>query len=68
MSAVLVPELRKLLPINRLATTCHNPLNKAENIDEFIQPASSKPDSVLISAYVTDTRPDADFLCSFHPY
>ena len=45
-------------PINRLATTRYIPLNKAENIEEFIQPAS---------AYIPDTRPESDFLGSFTP-
>ena len=56
-------------PLNLLTTTRNILLNKAENVKEFFQPASSKPDPypVLISAYVADTRPDTDFLCSFHP-
>ena len=56
-------------PINWLATTRHFTLNKAENIENFFQPASDKPDPypVLTTAYVPDTRPDTDFLCSFHP-
>ena len=45
----------------------HIPLNKAENIEEFIQPTSGNPDTVLISACVPDTRPNTDFLCLFHP-
>ena len=69
MSSVsLVPEFCKLLPINQLATTRHIPLHKAENIEEFIQPVSVKPDPVLISAYITNTKGDTDFLCSVHPY
>ena len=65
-----VPSSENCLLINRLATTRDIPLNKAENIEEFIQPASGtpNPDPVLISVYVSDTRPDTDFLCSFHPY
>ena len=31
-------------PINQLATTRHIPLNEAENIEEFFQLASGKPD------------------------
>ena len=50
---------------HRLATTWHIPSNNAENIEKFIKPALGKPD--LILAYVPDTRPDTDFLCSFHP-
>ena len=52
-----------------LTTTRHILLNEAENVEEFIQPASSKPYPypVLISTYIADTRPDTDFLCSFHP-
>ena len=40
--------------INRLATTRHIPFTKAENNEEFIQPAVGKPDPdrVLITAYV----------------
>ena len=55
-------------PVNRLATTRHIPFNKAENIEEFIQPATGEPDPdpLLISAYVHDAWPDTDFLCSFH--
>ena len=56
--------------INHLANNRHIPANKSENIEEFIHPASSKPDPdpVLISAYVPDTLPDTDCLCSFHAY
>ena len=56
-------------PGNRLATTRHIPFNKAENIEKFIQSTTCEPDPdpVLISAYVPDTRPETDFLCSFHP-
>ena len=56
--------------INRLSMTRHIPLSKAENIEEFIQPASGKPDPepFLISAYVPDIQPETDFLCLFHTY
>ena len=55
--------------INQLATTQHFPFNKAESIEDFFQTVSDKPDPdlVLITAYVPDTLPDTDFLCSFHP-
>ena len=55
--------------INRLSTTRHIPLNKAETIEGIIQPASSKPnpDPVLIPAYLHGNQPDTDFLFSFHP-
>ena len=45
------------------------PSNKPENIEEFCQSASGKPDPdwFLISAYVPDTCPVTDFLCSFQP-
>ena len=59
----MVPEFWKLL--------CDQSISyyKIENIEDFIQPALDKPDPdpVLISAYVPDTRPDTDFLSSFHP-
>ena len=50
--------------MNQLTATRHVPLNKAENIEEFIQPASSipDPDPVLISAYVPDAPPDIYFV------
>ena len=63
----MAPEI--CCPINQLATTRHIPFNKAENIEEFFQPASGKPDPepILVLAYIPDdTWPDTDFHCSFH--
>mgnify|MGYP001796391359 CR=1 FL=1 len=45
-------------PIDRMAPSRHIPSNKTENIEEC--------DPVLNSACPTDTRPDKNFLCSFH--
>ena len=44
------------MAVQSIATTRHIPLNKAENIEKFIQSALGKPNPVLISAYVPDTR------------
>ena len=63
-----VPSSENCLLINRLATTRDIPLNKAEYIEEVIQPASGTPNPDRISVYVSDTGPDTAFLCSFHPY
>ena len=54
----MVPEFWKLLPDQSIGfNSAYIPLNKAENVEDFIQPTSDKPDPdpVLISAYVTDT-------------
>ena len=60
----MVPEFWKLLPDQLIGYNLAYSLNKAENVEDFIQSASEKPDP--ISAYVPDTRPDTDFLCLFH--
>ena len=60
----MVPEFWKLLHDQLIGYNLAYSLNKAENVEDFIQSASEKPDP--ISAYVTDTRPDTDFLCLFH--
>ena len=65
----MVLEFWKLLADQSISYNSAFSLNKAENIEDFFQPASDKPDSdpVLITAYVPDTRPDTDMLCLFHP-
>ena len=62
----MVPEFWKLLPDQLIGYNLAYTLNKAENVEDFIQSASEKPDPVPILAYVTDTRLDTDFLCLFH--
>ena len=62
----MVPEFWKLLPDQLIGYNLAYTLNKAENVEDFIQSASEKRGPVPISAYVTDTRPDTDFLCLFH--
>ena len=62
----MVPEFWILQPDQLIGYNLAYSLNKAENVEDFIQSASEKPDPVSISAYVTDARPDTDFLCLFH--
>ena len=63
----MVPE--NCCPINQLATTHHISWNKAENIEEFMQPASGKPnpDLVLILAYVPKYPTRHSFLLFIPP-
>ena len=63
----MVPE--NCCPINQLATTYHISEKKAENIDEFMQPASGKPnpDLVLILAYVPKYPTRHSFLLFIPP-
>ena len=70
MSAlVIVPEFWKLLFDQLIGYNLAYSLNKTENVEVFIQPATGqpKPDPVLISAYVSYNQRYTDFLCSFHP-
>ena len=65
----MVPEFWKLLFDQLIGYNSAYSLNKTENVEVFIQPATGKPepDPVLISAYVSYTRQYTDFLRSFHP-
>ena len=53
----MLPDSEKMLPDQTIGYNSQSPLNKAENIEGFIQPALGKPDPVLISSYVPDTLP-----------